>query len=614
VRSHSPPRPRPARRPVLAALTALLAAALGATGCVSMPSGGPVLSYPVTQGATAQNQPNLQIQPQPPRPGWTPTEIVQGFLTASANFGNYPQVALAYLTPDEQKAWDPAWSAVVYKSGPNVMAATYPTTAKDPTSANVGVTGTIQAHLQGYGLYSVPSASARADSSDKLQSFRLVKVGGQWRIADAPGKLLLTSNSFANDYQLRNLYFFDPLGKFLVPDPIYVPLRGDLMVGLVNDLISPPTDWLAYGATQTAFPAKTKVSSVVLDGVTAVVNLTGTGIGKASSDVTTMQRVSAQLLLTLLSDANGQGVQSVEVVVNGKPWTPPSPLGSQSNPVQTTPKWTPAVGSSPQFYSVDAKGNLIRRSTQPGVQPVTLARIGTGYDRIAVSPDGAFLATLRDGVLSTGSPAGGSLTKRGTGFVTMSWDVNDNLWASQGNQVVEFRGTSNPLQPLAPAAPVTLENVTPQSSGPYTELQVAPDGVRVAIVSGNELTFGAISRSPGQTTIAFSPVAQSPLTQPQPVPVIANFTALTWYGPDYVIALASAGPSASVTEYPIGGAAPVAVQAEDGMQTITASWGQPLIAGLQNGHIVTDPNATGSWTPLNDGDTPATGSVPTYPG
>jgi hypothetical protein len=598
---------------VLAALGTLLVAALSATGCVSMPSGGPVLSYPVTQGATAQNQPYVQIQPQPPRPGWSPSDIVRGFLTASANFGNYPQVARAYLTPVEQKTWDPFWSAVVYKSGPNVSAPVYPSAPKDAKTATVRITGAIQATLLGYGNYSVPSASAPGGPSAAPRTFKLAKVGDQWRISYAPPELLLTSNSFDNDYQLRDLYFFDPLIKYLVPDPVYVPLRAgprDLMDGLVNELITPPTDWLSAGATKTAFSPKTKVSSVVLDGVTAVVNLTGTAIGKASSDVDVMQQVSAQLLSTLTgaapSASNGQGVQSVEVVVNGKAWSPPD---SQSNPVQTTPKWKPATGASKEFYSVDSKGNLTSR-TPAGGKPVTIARIGTGYSQIEVSADGAYLAALRDGTLYTGTLTGGSLTKRGTGFVAMSWDANDDLWASEGDQIVVFRVTSNPRQPLGQMVPVEVESA--QVSGPYTQLHVAPDGVRVAIVSGgNELTFGAISRQQGQTVITFSPVLQTPLTQVT-VPDNANFTDLTWYGPDNVIALATPGPS--VTEYPVSGATPVPLQAEDGMQTITASPGEPLVAGLQNGHMVSDASPTGSWMTINDGDTPAEGTAPTYPG
>ncbi|MDX6343097.1 MAG: hypothetical protein QOH87_3235, partial [Trebonia sp.] len=86
---------------MLAALAALLVAALSATGCVSVPTGGPVISYPVTQGTAAQNQPYVQIQPQPPGAGWSPADIVRGFLTASASYGNDPQVVKEYLTPEE---------------------------------------------------------------------------------------------------------------------------------------------------------------------------------------------------------------------------------------------------------------------------------------------------------------------------------------------------------------------------------------------------------------------------------------------------------------------------------------------------------------------------------
>ena len=151
--------------------------------------------------------------------------------------------------------------------------------------------------------------------------------------------MLLTSDSFAHDYQLRNLYFFDPTASYLVPDPIYVPLRapGYLMNGLVQDLITPPADWLSGGATKTALPAGTKISGVTVDGVTAVVNLTGSiaKISDATALNEVMQQVSSQLLWTLSGAGQGglsrAGVQSVQVELNGKPWYPP---GSQDNPVQ----------------------------------------------------------------------------------------------------------------------------------------------------------------------------------------------------------------------------------------------------------------------------------------
>jgi Lipoprotein LpqB beta-propeller domain/Sporulation and spore germination len=584
---------------------------LAATGCVSMPSGGPVLPSSVTQGTDTQNQPYVQIQPQPPGANWSPKEIVQGFLTASASYGTYPQVAKEYLTPTEQQAWNPLWSAVVYKSGPDATERGAPPTAKDAT-ATVGIAGTIQASLQGNGTYSVPSSTP--GSVEPPQSFTLAKVGGQWRISSAPPELLLTSDSFNNDYQLRNLYFFDPMTKFLVPDPVYVPVlnnSGVLMVGLVNELISPPGDWLSNGATKTAFPPKTNVSSVTLDGVTAVVNLTGAAIGKAEANNATMEQISAQLLWTLApSDSNGQGVQPVEVVVNGKQWIPPD---GQNNPVQHTPGWKPAYGGAKEFYYVASNGYLTSCSTNGG-KLTSVAKIGTGYSQIAISQDGEYLAALRDSTLYTGL-IDGPLTKRGTGFTAMSWDPSDDLWASLGTQIDMFRGTTDSRQPLGQVTQVDV-------GLPITGLQIAPDGVRVALViNGNELTFGAISwPSKQHPRISLSQIVEAPSTQGQSVSASVGFKALTWYGPDYVITLAepTAGTGATtgpfVTEYPVSGGASTPIQAVAHMDTIAASWGQPLIAGLTKGGMMTDPSITGSWTPVNNGNTPAKGNSPTYPG
>ncbi len=589
------------RRPLLAALAALVAA-VSAAGCVSMPTGGPVLSYPVTQGADAQNQPYVQVVPEKPRPGWSPVEIVQGFLTASASIGDYSGVANDYLTPQESNHWTRtrSWSAVVYKSGPFVKGpATLPASPK--ASVTVTVTGQAQAHLQGgSGSYSVPSGSA-ADE----ENFTLVKVGGQWRIADAPSELLLTSDSFANDYQLRNLYFFDPTGRYLVPDPVYVPLQkdpGDLMNGLVHDLISPPADWLRDGgATRTALPPDTKIRGVSFSGVTAVVNLTGT-IAKAAPP--TMRQISAQLLRTLADPGPGtpgeHPVQSIEIELNGKPWTPP---GSPGNPVQPYSKKLAAA--SPVFYYVDSAGYLNSQDGPKG-KPSRGLRIGAGASSsVAVSPDGHYLAVLRGSTLYTGLITG-PLAKRGTGYRAMSWDVNDDLWASLNDQVVLFRhaatSEANSKQPLGQQVTVSVTSIGSGNwSGPYTALRVASDGVRVAIVvNGHTLTFGAISGRLGPNPqITTSQVQLDP-------PAGTTFTGLTWYGPDNVITLAGPGPVA--TEYPVSGGTPTPVPVDPGMQSITASYGNLLIAGVPKGRMASDPSLTSAWMPL------ANGYAPAYPG
>jgi Lipoprotein LpqB beta-propeller domain/Sporulation and spore germination len=573
-------------------------------GCVSMASGGPVLSYTVTQGPGGQSQHYQQIYAQPPGNGWTPEAIVTGFLTASASFANHQQVAREYMTPQASRAWNPNWSATVFSKGPSATAAVYAGTGTRKT-AEVEVTGTVQANLSGSGSYAVPSASAAGGPPGIPPTFDLVKVHGQWRISKAPTTLLLTSDLFKVDYQLRNLYFFDPTGRYLVPDPIYVPLQAtpaDLMNGLVHDLISPPRDWL-QDATRSAFPVgTTRIGDVALDGGTAAVNLGG-AIAKASADV--MQQVSSQLLWTLSgSGQGGPAVQSVELYLNGKPWIP---RGSQENPVQRQSVYQPPIGASRMFYYLDGAGNLLRRDGTAG-KPAKVAHVGTGYTQIAVSPHSHYLAALRGGALYIG-PVGGKVVKRdGGGYTTISWDPNDNLWATTSDSVVMVRGDARPDQPQG--QPVTVTVVDPygnQASGPFTALRVAPDGVRVAIiVGGTDLNFGAIDWQAGvragqvMTRIVLSPflVAATGTT---------TFSTVTWYGPDNVITFGEPGPA--LTEYPVNGGSSTSIPPLPRIKSITASSNSALIAGLAKGGMMADASLTGSWMTIQ-----GNGFSPAYPG
>ena len=579
-----------------------LVIAVSVAGCVSMASGGPVLSYTVTQGPGGQSQHYQQIYAQPPGNGWTPEAIVTGFLTASASFANRQQVAREYMTPQESRAWNPNWSATVFSKGPSALVAIYPATGPRNT-AQVQVTGTVQAKLSGSGSYAVPSASAAGGPPDTPSTFDLVRVHGQWRISKAPTTLLLTSELFKVDYQLRNLYFFDPAGRYLVPDPIYVPVQttpADLMNGLVHDLIAPPRDWL-LNATQTAFPeGTTRIGDVALDGGTAAVSLGG-AITKASDDV--LEQVSAQLLRTL--SGSGQGgpeVQSVELYLNGKPWIP---RGSQENPVQHQSHYQPPDGASRAFYYLDGAGNLLRRDGTEG-KPAKVAHVGTGYTQIAVSPTRHYLAALRGGALYIG-PIGGKLVKRdGTGYTTISWDPSDNLWATTSEQIVVVRGAARPDQ--AQGQPVTVSVVDPyRASGPFTALRVAPDGVRVAIiVGGNNLTFGAID---WQTGVRAGQVTMRIVLSPFLIAATGTttFGAVSWFGPDNVITFGEPGPV--LTEYPVNGGNPQSIPPLPRIKSITASSNSALIAGLAKGGMMADTSPTGSWMSI-----PGNSFSPVYPG
>ena len=602
-------------RAALAALGAL-AAGLAVAGCVSVPSAGPVLSYPLAQQTSGQNGQNLQVIAAGPGNNWDPNQVVTGFLTAAAALGDQQQVAKAYLTPQASKSWNPSWNAFVYKTGPFVQHPVFQPQAKapkrvgksaakgakqPPERATVVVDGTISASLSGHATYAVPSSSTPVGP----QVFGLVKMGSQWRISSAPSALLLTQGQFADDYELRNLYFFDPNNLYLVPDPVYVPLQASttsLMNRLVNDLIAPPKDWLAE-ATQTDFPAGTKIiGGVTLTGGTAAVDLGG-AIATAPNQQTLLAQVSAQLLDTLIgSGQGGSQVQSIELLVNGQPKYPPG--NSQGIAVQhlSEASYEPATGASSAFYYLDSAGYLCSRNSVTGKE-VQIAKIGTGYSQIAVSPDGKYLAAVRGGSLYIGSVHGPLAKRQGSGYTTISWDPTDNLWTTNGGQILTFRAGVSPAS--AQARPVAAY-VPPPNGGLITAIRIAPDGVRVAlIINGTELTFGAIVWQQGArpglagaVRIDLSPFNVSDLTA---------FTAVTWYGPDDVITLSGLG--STLTEYPVNGGTSTSQLLDQPVESITASWDKTLVAGAAKSEMIEAPSLTGAWTAV-----PGKGIAPTYPG
>lgn len=583
-------------------------------------------SYSVTQNPGGQSQPFPQIIPQPPDPKWNPAQLVYGFLAASASVGNGQKIAREYLAPGVK--WAPNFSATVFKNGLGpVIKSTTQVPAKGPgkpASVVVTVGGKVQASVTQAGKYAVPSGSGPQLGP---YSFTLIKVGKVWRISQAPSELLLTSDMFVNDYQQRNLYFFDPTFRYLVPDPVYVPLQAtptDLMGTLVQDLTKPPGDWLS-GGTRTALLGADAIGGVTLSAQTATVNL---AISKASNSDATLVPFSSQLLWTLIgSGQGGPAVQSVELLVNGKPWSPP---GSQENPVQHLPAAysPPANPRSGVFYYVDSAGNVLMQSDIQAKPSVPIARLGKGSWQIAISPNPQFpyLAALRgDGTLFTEVIGSGKLVKRagapqGAGYTSISWGPNGDLWATTGTQIVTLQGNVGPGQPGGDPIPVAVENANstgPSSVGPFDAIRVAPDGVRVAIVVGETvLYFGAIAQQAAtRVTQKLVRIDLSPFYVAAPGTVM--FSGVTWFGTDNVIALLGDQKAPVLTEYPVSGGNSTSIPAPVGTTSVTAVQGHPLIVGTAKGGMSSDAALSGAWSSIEYGSanpTPLKGFFPVYPG
>ncbi len=501
----------------------LAAAAISVAGCVAMPSSGPVGAITATPQSTAANGTDF-IQPLPAGPyaGETPAGIVQGFLTASASYPVNGAVARQYLTSSVSHGWNPGWQVTVFsRFNPTEVAITPPVNHASRVAV-VGVSGDVQSTFNGSGQF--VSAGSQADTQGAWQ-FTLTKVNGQWRISKPPPpRRLLTVPQFQDFYKAQELYFINPsvpasaAQQPLVPDSVFVPLgtsTTDLVNNLVNALLptanGEPKSSLLQQAADT-FPAGTKLAGVTQTGSTAVVNLDGL----ARTSTTVKEQVSAQLVWTLASPRAGppQAIQSVQLEINGSPWTPPRTIcgiAQRRSPVQnqaTYPCYNP-YPSQPANFSFTSQGQVWSRcGSEASVQggfigpvlsdfrpagaaslagcdssgavhtsspskpaPVQVPGVGTPT-LAAVSPDGQYLA-----VYSPGNPAGQELSIGllssdgrldhvpgiGSGVTAISWDRSQDLWVAENGDVFMVPVDGNAVQ---------VNTVPPD----VTDLSVAPDG------------------------------------------------------------------------------------------------------------------------------------------
>ena len=215
--------------------------------------------------------------------------------------------------------------------------------------------------------------------------------------------------------------------------------------------------------------------------------------------------------------------------------------------------------------------------------------IGTGFQQIAVSPSGKYLAALRDSVLYT-APMGDPLVKRGSGYLTISWDISDQLWASTQTQIFMLRGAANPQQPLGQPVPVKVTRPRRAGAGRTVHIAAGRAGRRPgsphqrgrrAAVRRDRRAAGGPAARPGEHhdhALAGPGFPGQRLLHPGRADLVR-----VRFG-DH--ADRCSGPA--VTEYPVSGAPYTPIPADTDLQSITASYNHPLIASLPHGQMVED--------------------------
>ena len=407
------------RRTLRALLAIGVAAAL--TSCVQVPDGGPVVeAKPRGQGQQGQQPFN---NPPPPAPGASPDAIVAGFLEAMEATPLRLPPARSYLTRQAQDEWQPS-QVLVYGSH------SLPETkgqVEDQVDVRLRDADRIGASGSWQGRVSTDAARL---------SFPMVREDGEWRIADAPDALILQRSFYEQNYtsqdtsQSTSLYFYDPSGRILVPEPVHVQQGSQLATALVTALLRGPRQSLS-GVERTFLPPGLTVRlAVAVDRNLAAVSLEGPDPGPLSQQ-TTLQML-AQLAWTLRQDPS---ITMFTLTVADRVVT--DAAGRSRFPVL-----------APEFDAFDPAGSratpltyAVRRGLLVSGAVTDLTPKGGvfGTQRLGI---GQFAVSLDDARVAAVVPAGLQVTVgestpitvlAGGGLLRPAWDNAKRLWAIQND-------------------------------------------------------------------------------------------------------------------------------------------------------------------------------------
>lgn len=567
--------PRTAAAPRRGAL--VLAAGLLLTGCASIPSSGPVRQgEPV---ASAGYDPVIRVLPHPPADGLAPSEVVRGFLAATASFEDDHAVARLYLTTEAAEHWDAAAGVTVYSDDPGV--------ALDSAGATVTAAAVAEARIDRDGLLS-PQAGRPIH-----RPFKLTRVDGQWRISSLRPGLLLSRSDVTRSFRAFDLYFLTPENDRLVPDPVLIPIdRPGAATSMVRALLDGPTPWLAP-AVRTAFPAGTTllVDAVPVENGAAQVDLSADALEASDAD---RERMAAQLVwsLTQLSEVTG-----VTITVEGSPLQLPGGPGEQ-----TTASWSrfdpDAEALFPAGYLVTDGG--MAEYLDRELTPVP-GRLGSG-DILLASPTATSAGDLfaavspdRSQVLlqSRYEPGVVATVASGTDFAPPSFDAYDRLW------LTDRTGGGSLVRVRLPEGRVHRVTAPGLASRGVMELRAAPDGTRVAVVVNRPDGTGRLLIArlvPEERGVVLSALRRLELQ-------LVDVRDVAWSTSDELIVLGRAADSA-LQPFRVGidGSLAQAGGSLSGLVGIAAAPGQPMLAATSDGRVWQDSGL--GWRGLAEGSDP----------
>jgi hypothetical protein len=469
-----------------------LAMTWAGTSCAIIPTGGTPASYSEIVEGDPLRKPYVRMVATPPRPEWSPENVVKGFLAAMASVDDPDwSVARQYLTDEAARTWHPQLGVTVYDYEEKSRFAKV-TVPENATKTQVILKGVQIARIDEDGRY-----SATLKPEAETWPFALVKGPRGWRISDVLNGLMLTEADVRRGYRPVKLYYLDHQRKGLVVEEVRVPLdpSADFAESMVRWLLNGPTSKLK-NVVSDAVPAGTTLRRVWTEDDKIIVDLNeaATNAISSSAGADAVEAMSAQIGWTLNQLTERW---EVEIRVNGEPFYPDGrPLRVGFDRYGHFDPWLNASPTRAYFLK---NGALQELNTDNEFQPVAgqAGQPGVEHEHPAVSgaarPRVAALTPGHDAVEVASLATGGRWERWITGknLTAPSWDRYETVWAvdrlgKRSSRVLRHNGE----QQLRVSAP-GLETVNVRS------LRVARDGVRVAVLaeddSGVHVRVGTIT-------------------------------------------------------------------------------------------------------------------------
>ncbi len=475
------------RRLLTAVLVGLVALSIGA--CAGVPNS----SAPQAIGTVERPQPKNLPKP---TPGMDPDQLLREFLKATADPANRHLAARQFLTESASSAWDDQGSALLIDKVVFVETRTV-------DRVSVTMKADILGSLSDIGVFE--TADGQLPDPGPIE---LIQTADGWRINKLPNGVFLDWQQFQATYKRNTLYFVDPTGKTVVPDPRYVAVSDSdqLATELVTKLIGGPRPEMAK-TVRNLMGAPLKMIGPVSradGGKTGI----GKGYGGArielenltTTDPHSRQLLAAQIIWTLArSDIKGPYV----INADGAALDDRFADGWSTTDVAAT---DPGVvdGASAGVHALIG-GSMVSLDGQRAT-PVP-GSFGAMGDQMSASlsrtgRDIASVVALRPGAPDMASslwigPNGGAAAQAtdSRSLTRPSWALDDAVWVVvDGNSVVRVIQEEASGQPAR--IPVDAAAVTSKFPGAITELQLSRDGTRAAMVINGQVILAGVEQTP----------------------------------------------------------------------------------------------------------------------